>query len=219
MALILGIDEAGRGPVIGPLVISGVLIEEEKEEKLKTMGVKDSKLVLPKNRSILYRKIKSAAKKCEVLVIGPAEIDHAVNGNDGLNLNWLEAIKSAEIINSLNPDRVYIDCPSPNRPAYVSYLRRFLNNKEVEIFAEHKAESKFPVVAAASILSKVVRDAEVRKLEKKYGKIGPGYQSNPITKKFIEENWEKHPEIFRKSWITWQNHKKAKGQKKLGEFD
>ncbi|MEM4244993.1 MAG: ribonuclease HII [Candidatus Nanoarchaeia archaeon] len=219
MALVLGIDEAGRGPVIGPLVISGVLIEEEKQEKLKAMGVRDSKLVLPRKRSALYKKIKAVAKKYKILVVSPKEIDHAVDGNDGLNLNWLEAIKSAEIINALQPEKVFLDCPSPNKSAYVSYIRRFLKNKEVEIIAEHKAESKFPVVAAASILSKVVRDAEIRKLEKKYGKIGPGYQSNHITKKFIEENWEKHPEIFRKSWMTWQNHKKAKGQRKLKDFD
>ncbi|MFH1331768.1 MAG: ribonuclease HII [archaeon] len=219
MTLVLGIDEAGRGPVIGPLVISGVLIEEEKQDKLKAIGVRDSKLVLPQKRSTLFKKIKLIAKRHKILIVGPKEIDEAVNGKDGLNLNWLEAIKSAELINDLQPERVYIDCPSPNKSAYVSYVRRFLNNKEVEIIAEHKAESKFPVVAAASILSKVTRDEEVKKLEEKYGEIGPGYQSNPITKKFIEENWERHPEIFRKSWMTWQNHSKAKGQRKLGEFE
>jgi ribonuclease HII len=218
MALILGIDEAGRGPVIGPLVISGVMIAEENHNRLLDIGVKDSKLLKPEQRSALFKKIQDVAVDDKILVIGPAEIDEAVGGKDGMNLNWLEAIKSADIINDLKPEIVYIDCPSPNKNAYVAYLRRFLNNKEVVVVAEHKAESKFPVVAAASILSKVTRDEEVKKLEKKYGEIGPGYQSNAITQKFIQENWEKHPEIFRKSWLTWQSQRKAKGQRKIDDF-
>ncbi len=133
-------------------------------------------------------------------------------------MNWLEAHKTALIINEVNPEKVFIDSPSPNKTAYSNYIKKLLKNKNIELIVEHKAESKFLTVAAASIIAKVNRDREVEQLEKKYGNIGPGYSSNEITQKFVKENWNKHPELFRKSWITWKNHKIAKEQKRLDEF-
>jgi ribonuclease HII len=216
MTLILGIDEAGRGPVIGPLIIAGVYLDDSKEFKLKEIEVKDSKLILKKKRFELFDQIKKIAK-VKVVKVEPNEIDSFLEQDD-LNLNWLEAHKTAQIINEVNPKKVYIDAPSPNREAYKDYIRKLLKNKDVELIADHKAESKYLVVAAASIIAKVNRDREVEKLEKKYGAIGPGYPSNETTKKFVKENWDKHPELFRKSWSTWKKHKNAKDQKKLDEF-
>jgi len=178
------------------------------------LNLKDSKLLSKKQREDFFNKIKRTAK-VKVILIWPKEIDEALE-SDNLNLNWLEAIKTAEIINELNPDKVILDCPSPNKTAYVNYLRKLLN-KDIEIIAEHKAE-RFPIVAAASIIAKVTRDREVEKLKKKYGNFGPGYVSNEITQKFLKENWDKYPELFRKSWISWKNHKNAKEQKRLGDF-
>jgi ribonuclease HII len=215
--VLLGIDEAGRGPVIGPLVIAGVLISKDDEPKLKSLGVKDSKLLTPLKREKLFDKIIELAKSTRIIIVEPKEIDEIMNSVN-LNLNKLEALKSALIINEFNPPTVILDCPSPNKKAYADYLKIYLKNKDIEIIAEHKADQKYPVVAAASILAKVTRDREIAKLELKYGKIGPGYQSNPITQKFIEENWEKHPEIFRKTWLTYKNHVNKKAQKKLGDF-
>ncbi|MBI2667899.1 ribonuclease HII [Candidatus Woesearchaeota archaeon] len=216
MAIILGIDEAGRGPVIGSLFIAGVYIEESKQDKLKEIKVKDSKLLSRKKRDEIYKDIKKIAK-FKLIKVEPKEIDSFLE-KDNLNLNWLEAYKTAEIINDVNPDKVYIDSPSPNKTAYKNYIIKLLKNKDIDIIAEHKAESKFPVVAAASIIAKVNRDRELDQLEKKYGNIGPGYSSNEITQKFVKENWDKHPELFRKSWITWRNHKDKKEQKRLDEF-
>ena len=216
MTLIMGLDEAGRGPVIGPLVIAAIIIEESNEYKLKELQVKDSKLLTPKKRSELFPEIKKIAKKFKILKVEPKEIDSFLEA-DHLNLNWLEARKTADIINELNPDKAFIDCPSPNKIAYSNYIKRFLT-VNTELVLDHKAELKYPVVAAASILAKVTRDAEIQELEKKYGQIGPGYQSNPITQKFIKENFDKHPEIFRKSWSTWKNQDNTKKQKKLDEF-
>ncbi len=217
MALILGIDEAGRGPVIGPLVIAGALIEENKLTNLKEIGVKDSKLLSPKKRREIANKLKRILKDYLILIIEPPEIDEAVDGKNKLNLNWLEAIKTVEVINKLKPDRAIIDCPSPNIRAYTEYIRERLK-EDVELIVEHKADHKYLITGAASILAKESREEEVDKIRKKYGNIGPGYMSNPITQKFLEENWEKHPEIFRRSWMSWKNHKRAKNQKRLGEF-
>ena len=215
--LICGIDEAGRGPVIGPLVICGVLVDESGEASLRSIDVKDSKLLTPKQREILFTKIKKIVRKYEILIISPQEIDMAVKGDAGDNLNWLEAKKSVEIIKKLYPDRAILDCPSPNLKAYRERLHEMLKNK-TEIIAEHKADVKYAVVSAASILAKVTRDEEIKKLEKKYGKLGSGYPADPVTHKFLQENFNRHPEIFRHSWSTMKKLKKGVGQSKLGEF-
>ena len=67
MSLICGIDEAGRGPVIGPLVICGVLISEKDLPKLKALDPKDSKLLTPKKRSELEKKIKRVVKDYKII--------------------------------------------------------------------------------------------------------------------------------------------------------
>ena len=212
----LGIDEAGRGPVIGPLILAGVMIDEQDINKI--VGVKDSKLLLHKIRIILDKKIRENSK-FKIIEVFPEEIDKALDPENKLmNLNWLEAHKQAEIINSLKPDKAIIDCPSPNCVKFKEYLRKLLKNKDIELIVEHKADSKYPVCSAASILAKVRREKIMEKIKKKYGDVGPGYSSNPITQKFVKENWEKHPEIFRKTWVTWLNHKKMKDQKTLANF-
>ncbi|MDD5331542.1 MAG: ribonuclease HII [Candidatus Nanoarchaeia archaeon] len=213
---VVGIDEAGRGPVIGPLVIVGSMIEESKMDKLKELGVKDSKLITPKKRQILYKKILELTEN-HILIIEPKEIDEVLE-SDTLNLNWLEAIKSAEIINVLKPEKAILDCPSPNIKAYEDYVRKHLIDKATPLHCEHKADVNHVIVGAASILAKVTRDNIIEELKKKYGDFGPGYSSNPITQKYVEANFEKHPEIFRRTWATWKNHDNKKNQKNLDEF-
>ena len=211
---ILGVDEAGRGPVIGPLVICGAMIEENEVDKLVKLDVKDSKLLTAKKRSELFPKIKEIVEY-KIIKVEPPEIDEALL-SPTLNLNWLEAHKTAEIVNEMKPDLAIIDCPSPNKAAYLDYLKKLINVK-CNFMIEHKAE-RFPIVAAASILAKVTRDNEIEDIKKKYGDIGPGYPANPITQKFLKENWDKHPEIFRKTWVTWKDHAKAKDQMKLKDY-
>jgi ribonuclease HII len=217
MVKVLGVDEAGRGPVIGPLVIAGMMLDEKDLPELEKLKVKDSKLLTPKQRELLAKKLRKF--RHEVIIIPPDEIDQAVKGDDGLNLNWLEARKTAEIINELKPDKAIIDSPSPNTKAYKSYVRDYLHDKKTEIIAEHKADVKYPVVSAASIIAKSTREEEVRKIEKIVGQsIGSGYPSNPICRQFLEANWDRYPDIFRKSWASYKRVIKKMGQKKLGEY-
>ena len=214
---VLGIDEAGRGPVIGPLIIAGVMINEGDEKKLDGVkDAKDSKLLPHKKRIELDKKIRMNSEY-KIIIIEPQEIDDALN-SDSLNLNWLEAVKQAEIINELKPDKVIIDCPSPNIKKYTEYLKKLIFNKKIQILCDHKADVNYPVCSAASIIAKVVREQEVDKLKEKYGDTGPGYSSNPITQEFVKQNWEKYPEIFRHTWVTYLNHKNMKDQKKLGDY-
>ena len=95
---------------------------------------------------------------------------------------------------------------------------KFIKNNKLNLICAHKADVNFKIVSAASILAKVTRDREVEKIKKKYGNIGSGYMADPITKKFFDENFEKHPEIFRKTWTPYKNHVNNKNQKKLDEF-
>jgi len=174
-------------------------------------------LLSQRQRELIAAEIKKIAN-WKIIKVEPMEIDEAIDGNNSLNLNWLEARKTAEIINDLEPDIAYIDCPSPNIEAYTNYLKKLLK-KEVKLVVEHKAE-KYAVVGAASILAKVVRENEVKKIEKKVGEsIGTGYVSNPICQEFLKKNWDKYSNIFRKSWISWKNHKIAKEQRKIEDFE
>ena len=219
MALICGIDEAGRGPVIGPMVIAGVLIEQEDEEKLRNIEVKDSKLLTKQQRNSLYKKIIKIAKKYKILITGTEEIDRAVRGKGGLNLNWLEANKSAEIINSLKPEKAIIDCPSNNIQKYKDYLSKKIKSKKTELILEHKADLNHPVVAAASILAKVTRDNEIEKIKQNIKiDFGSGYPSDPRTQEFLKNNYNKYPKIFRKSWSSYTTLENKKNQKKLFDF-
>ena len=217
MGLILGTDDAGRGPVIGPMVISGVVIDEKDLAKLSAIGVKDSKLLTPKRREEIYDKIIKTVKDCKIVIIPPKEIDEAVE-SETTNLNWLEGQKFAIIINALKPDMAIVDCPSTNTQAFTDYLRKFLKS-DVKLKCEHKADLRFVVVGAASILSKVTRDREIEKIKTKIGvDFGSGYPADPKTQTFLKKYWNKFPEIFRHSWSTYKNVSGEKKQKKLGEF-
>ena len=219
MRLICGIDEAGRGPVIGPLVMCGLLIKEENEQELVRLGVKDSKLLTKNQREFLFGKIKNVSQKYKLIIIDTDEIDKAVNNHNNLNLNKLEARKSAEILNELNPDKAIIDAPSNNIKSYQKYLMKFVENKNIEIVLEHKADVNYPVVSAASILAKVTRDDEIETLKKRIGiDFGSGYLTDPKTIEFLKNNFDKHPEIFRKSWIPYQDLLNQKFQKSLASF-
>ena len=213
--IVAGIEEAGRGPVIGPLVMAIASIHHKDEFKLKALGVKDSKMLTPLQRDRLFNEIKDLCEY-KIIKINPEEIDKAVESDES-NLNWLEADKSAILINKVKPDKVTLDCPSTNLKAYKQYVLKKLKYKP-KIVVEHKADEKYTIVAAASILAKVTSDNEIKKLKAKHGvNFGSGYPSDPLTIEFTRENFDKYP-FFRKSWDTWQKAKRLGGQKKLGEF-
>lgn len=218
--IICGIDEAGRGPVIGPLVLAGVCIEEEKVAELEELNVKDSKLVTPNRRKQLFQKIISLAKSYTIIKVEAQEIDS--RASVGLNINQLEALKCADIVNALLPDIIYVDSPiSPRASKFGDLIRANLEDKDVKIISEHKADEKYLVVGAASILAKVTRDEEIEKIKKATGiNFGSGYPSDERTMKFLEEHWEnKLAKFIRKSWGTIKELKKKKYQTTLEVFD
>jgi ribonuclease HII len=219
--LILGIDDAGRGPVIGPMILAGCLIDSKIENELKKLGVKDSKQLTQKRREFLVEKIKEMAETFEVSMAFPEEIDG--KNKEGINLNALEAIKMAEVINKINKGygkiRVVVDCPSVGIEKWKDFLKTKIDNlSNLEVICEHKADVNHVAVSAASIIAKCVREIEMGKLKEKYGKeIGSGYCSDPLTTKFLANHLETHDSkgIFRKSWSTWKEASSAAEQKKL----
>jgi len=222
--LTLGIDDAGRGPVIGPMILAGCLVDEEIEKEFRKLGVKDSKKILPARREKLAEIIKQKAITFEITLTHPFEITE--KNKLGVNLNTLEAMKSAEIINRVNKAqgkiKIIIDCPSPNIQAWQSVLEKYIKNKEnLIISCEHKADVNHISCSAASILAKVTRDNEIEKLKEKIGiNFGSGYSSDPVTCKFLKEYSEKHKHdgIFRETWQTWKRNCNMKKQKKLADF-
>jgi ribonuclease HII len=200
------------------------MFKEEKLTYLRELGVKDSKMVLQNKRVELAKEITRLSEGIKVIEVFADEIDRAVNGVDELNLNWLEAIKQAEIINELKPDRAVIDCPSTNVQAYSAYLKKHIDKNlrdKIELIVQHKADQNFVECSSASIMAKVSREAYIAQIKKKLNiDFGSGYPSDPKTKAFIEKyhDHKVYQHLFRKSWETYKKISREKGQKGLGEF-
>jgi len=212
---ICGIDEAGRGPVVGPLVVAGVVFREDQVEKLRVIGVRDSKQLTPRKREVLAREILKICEQYSMVKVEPPVIDRYVFRN---RLNLLEAKLFAELISRLKADVYVVDSADVNAERFKRTILNLLGNPNITLISEHKAESKWLVVAAASILAKVNRDLEIKKLEKRYGlEIGSGYPSDPKTIKFLKRfllQGRKEP-IIRESWETVKKLRKTLFQGKL----
>ncbi|MEM2920812.1 MAG: ribonuclease HII [Candidatus Bathyarchaeia archaeon] len=203
--LIMGCDEAGRGPVIGPMVLAGLAFDERALKEVTSIGVRDSKMLTPKGRERLYRKIKDLAEESCVVKLQPRLIDSYVieKGRRSKNLNSLEAEVIAKMIKKVRPRITYVDCPDPNTERFTKTIRDAAGFR-TKVVCEHKADYRRPVVAASSIVAKVVRDREIAKLRSVWGDFGSGYPSDPKTRRFLQEVIVRgnRPEIVRWSWST-----------------
>jgi ribonuclease HII len=209
--ILAGIDEAGRGPVIGPLVLAGVAMKEDEIQKLIEAGIKDSKRLRPKKRAELAPIIELMAAKLIYMEVTPREIDDRVIR--GISLNQLEAEKIVFMIKQLHADKVYVDCPDVNPARFTQWLKNGVNSKEVEIAAMHYADENIPVVSAASIVAKVRRDTRIKEISQSLGEIGSGYPSDPRTKLFVEKaiNHKGNEKgILAPLRLTWQTIKRAR---------
>lgn len=217
--IIAGVEEAGRGPVIGPMVMTICAIDEEKIPLLKDLGVKDSKLIAPANRKRLLEEVKALCYH-KTIILSPSDIDDALNDPD-MNLNKLEGVTSANLINALNKEitigKVILDCPSNNIPAYREFVSSKIKN-ELDVVAEHKADLNHTIVGAASIIAKVTRDSLIEDIKKEHRvEFGSGYPSDPLTIAFLKKNWNKY-DFFRKTWATYKKVAENKNQKILGDY-
>jgi len=212
MKKIAGVDEAGRGCAIGPLVVAGAVFDEESLQILRDLGVKDSKMLSVKKRDALKPEIEKLASGIQYFELSPRSIDHVVNRSVIYRkLNYLEAMAMANIIRGLAPDIAYVDPADVNIERYVDDILRVLPVKP-EIVCESKADVKYPSVSAASILAKTRRDSRIAELKEEHGDFGSGYSSDRRTQKFIMEYFngtDECPDFMRASWATVKRARKS----------
>lgn len=217
-AMVLGIDEAGRGPVLGPMIIVGLQVGKADIDKLKAMGVKDSKLLSPKRREQLDVEIRKIARNIVIKTVEAQDIDRL---RALKSLNQIELEEFAAIIKEVGDDEVYLDLPEPGKK-WTATLRQKIKRPMSKFVAEHKADVNYPIVGAASIIAKVERDRRIRELEKELGmEIGSGYPADPHTMNFLRKWMQTHKDIppwVRKSWRTARELWGLKKQKPLTAF-
>lgn len=212
--MICGVDEAGKGSVLGPMVVAAVAARSA--DVFDDMGVKDSKQLTPAERERLFLLIK---KRCKVAIvkITAEEID-AIRRE--MTMNSCVARAHAEVIRKLAPKTAYVDACDVNEFRYAESVKNYLGIT-CEIVSEHHADDTYPIVSAASIIAKVTRDREISKLAKKYGPIGSGYPSDPVSIAFLSAYIDKNrvpPPIARKSWKTVSALLAEKSQSSLSAF-
>jgi len=212
--VICGVDEAGKGSVLGPMVVAAIGVPAV--EILSELGIKDSKLLSEKERERLYPLIR---KRCRVATIKleARDID-AVRLE--MTMNAAVARAHAQAITKIRPTCAYVDACDVNIFRYAEMVKSHLENP-CEIVSEHHADEKYLVVSAASIIAKVTRDRAIKALAKKYGDIGSGYPSDPVTIRYLSNYIDKHrcpPPIARKSWKTVGNLMAKKSQSSLMDF-
>ncbi len=203
LGLVAGIDEAGRGPMIGPLVVCGISMFPDDVPKLEELGVRDSKRLTAKRRAYLATQIREIARRISLRRIPADEID-ALRGS-GTSLNSIEVDAFASIVDELAPTIVYMDAADviESRFAETVAARSKVPTTKCKFVAQHRADSTYPIVSAASIVAKVTRDAEIRKYHEIYGDFGSGYPTDPKSIAFVRDLIESEvelPPIVRKSW-------------------
>ncbi len=205
--VVIGIDEAGRGPVLGDLVIGLVALDEEKTSVLSEYGVRDSKELTPTQRSVLVDIIKRYALLLSTTYIPPTVIDR-------FKLNRLIAKKivsmlynAIELLNGrecIERARIIVD-EIRGYSGLINSLIRDRFGLKIEVLIEPRADKKYVVVSAASILAKYFRDRNLFMSKQLYGDYGSGYPSDERTRSWIVENYrvfKEPPLIVRRSWAT-----------------
>lgn len=205
--LLLGADEAGKGPVIGSMFVAGLVIEEDRLFDLAGFGVKDSKQLTPAKREILARKISSIAADQYILEVKPQVIDEL---RAVMTMNEIMVRSFSQVLSRLDADQAMLDAADVDALRFAQRVKT-ASKTEMVVQAEHKADQHHTVVSAASILAKVRRDASMRELERSMNcKIGSGYPHDQITLDFLSR-WvrDNHglPNCARHSWATAQRIK------------
>lgn len=202
--IICGVDEAGRGPVLGPLIIASYSINKNDYHIIQNIVKRDSKKYSSRQRERIFKTlININSSNILVTIVHPRIIDEWIKHLGGLNN--LEAYFMSKMIKTLHPNVVYIDSCDNNPKTFLRRLIKFNIPVNINIIIETSADIKYSIVAAASIIAKVVRDNYINILSRLYGPIGSGYPSDSQTRKFLKD-WitkdKNPPPIVRKSWKT-----------------
>ncbi len=212
---VMGIDEAGRGPVLGSMFVCGFESTEEELKELEKMGLKDSKKLSDSKRESLREKLEDIGDY-HVEEVTASQIDEL---RQVQSINKIELETFVKIINKRQPGKVIIDLPEPNSERYVRKVRKELEDQEIEIIAEHEADDNYPIVSAASIVAKSEREKHVRKLKQKYGvDFKSGYPHEQATQDFLRNYLDEKgelPQETRESWSTAKRIREESEQERL----
>lgn len=212
--MICGVDEAGKGAVFGPLVVAAVCCPTQ--EDCGRLGMRDSKTLTPRRREALYALVQTHFRSA-VRIIEAPDVDRYLQE---MTLNECLARAHAAVIDDLRPETAYVDACDVNAARHAETLRRYLRHP-TRIVSEHHADRTYPVVGAASIVAKVVRDRRMAELRELHGALGSGYPTDPVTRQFLEEYVRAHhqpPPYARRTWRTVEDCLRALGQRELDEF-
>ncbi len=213
--MICGVDEAGKGPVVGPLVVAAVAVKNAKE--IENLGVKDSKQLNPVKRKELAKLIKDKFDYA-VEIIEAETVDKYRMQN---KLNQLNREAFERLISKLDPNVAYVDAADVNEDRFGRQIKEKLTNEtDTDVISMHKADAKIDVVAAASIIAKETRENEIKKLKAEIGDFGSGYPSDERTIKFLKTFYAdngKWPTGTRKSWKTVERIRPVKTLDDFGE--
>jgi len=217
-----GVDEAGKGPVLGSMFAAAVAVDPAELPD----DVGDSKGIAPERRRVLDATIREVGR------VGVAEIPVDRIDDEETDMNSLTVAAHAEAVDALaeaveeaptddDPLDGYVDAGDTNA---VRFERRVEDAAQppVDARAEHGADETYAVVGAASIVAKVARDAHVERLAEEYGDVGSGYPGDDTTREFLEgyvADHEELPACARASWQTCTDVLAAQSQSSLGEFE
>lgn len=208
-----GVDEAGKGPVLGSMFAACVVANPADLPD----DVDDSKDLTAEHREELAAVIRDRAHAVAVTEIPVERID-----DPETDMNTLTVAAHAEALGPVARDGLatYLDAGDTNA---VRFERRVADRvgADLDLRAEHGADAAYPIVGAASIVAKVERDAHVATLASEYGDLGSGYPGDSTTREFLEDYIEAHGELpacARESWQTSRDVRNAAGQAALDDF-
>jgi ribonuclease HII len=212
----VGVDEAGKGPVLGPMVCAAVRAPAD-----ALAGVDDSKALSAERREALARRLRDDDRvRVGVHTVSVARIDDPATDMNGLALAGAAAAvrRVAEA-----GDETVADAADVDAERFGRRLREAVGNggPAVEVRAEHGADAAHAVAGAASVVAKAERDRRVAELADEYGPVGSGYPSDPTTRAFLREWVRDHgglPDCARASWATCADVLAAAEQSGLDEF-
>jgi ribonuclease HII len=214
---VLGLDEAGRGSVLGPLVVAGFCCPDATVLELRDAGVRDSKLLSAGRRESVYRRLEALGERRSIALV-PRAIDRYVARGA---LNELELRAFARLVRACRPDLVYVDACDPDAERFGRRLAQ-LADTGARVESRHRADRELPVVGAASIVAKVRRDHAIARLAGRVDEpVGSGYPSDPATRACVERHARAGgsiPRWMRRSWETVQRVKREQPARTLDRY-
>ena len=209
--IILGIDEAGRGPVMGPMVYACAYWKEEYDNDIrKKFKFNDSKALKPEEREKMFEQIKTHPNiiRYELIVLTSDYISKEMLKRQKVSLNEISQNSAKTLIKmardkKVNIRKIYVDTVGPAIP-YQNLLKASLDDQSIVVKVEPKADATFECVSAASIVAKVTRDSHIEIIEKEDKDCGSGYPSDPKTKEWLKNNYDNVFGFGREVRFSWK---------------